>query len=416
MPNNARVHRTHPPSQSPQSGLRLPSSIVLIALVVSAGAIAGCAGRPESVGASSTTAVAPGAVAPGSAPTTRAGENEVTELPESTPAVEPFLELVGEGFEQPIWVGSRPSDGVMLVAEQTGRIRELETSAVVLDLSSEVLVGNERGLLGVAFLEDRMFVNYTDGNGATVIAEYPDSNPTIDQGDIVVRIDQPASNHNGGGIEIGPEGMLWAGMGDGGRSGDVFRNGQNPTTSLGAMLRFDVSDPGVAVGAGGFPGGRDEVWAIGLRNPWRFTFDDDLLLIADVGQNSVEEISIVSSNDVGLNFGWPLLEGSECFDSCDTDGLVLPALEYGHDDGCSVTGGVVYRGTALPDLIGSYLYADYCGGWVRGARLGPNGSLDDDRELFVDVGRVTSFGRGADGEIFITEHGGSVFLIAGRAP
>ncbi|MBT8249668.1 MAG: PQQ-dependent sugar dehydrogenase [Acidimicrobiia bacterium] len=392
------------------SGIRAWSIGALrVALIVVALGVTSCSRQaagenPITLPAPSSTSQAPS--------TTTTSEGTV---PQAASPVEPVLEVVGDNFQQPIWVGARPSDGVVLVGEQTGLIRELETASVVLDLSGKVLPGSERGLLGIAFLETRMFVNYTDENGDTVIAEYPDRDASADQERILVRIDQPASNHNGGGIEIGPDGLLWVGMGDGGRSDDVFRNGQDPTSVLGAMLRFDVSTPGLAVAAGGYSGGLQEIWAIGLRNPWRFTFDDGLLIVADVGQNRIEEVSIVASTETDLNFGWPLLEGSDCFDSCETDGLVLPALEYDHGEGCSITGGVVYRGSAIPDLVGSYLYSDYCAGWIRAAQLGPDGTLTDDRELFAGVGRVTSFGRDAMGEVLITDHGGSVFRLGARS-
>ncbi len=403
--------------------LRWATALQVALLVVALG-VAGCS-RQSAVETSTTLSAvsSPAVTAPSasstlpSAPLTTATTattiaTSASTLPQSAAPIEPVIEVVGENFQQPIWVGARPSDGVVLVGEQTGRIRELETASVVLDLSNKVLVGSERGLLGVAFLDDRMFVNYTDQNGDTVIAEYPQKGASADEERVLVHIDQPAANHNGGGIEIGPDGLLWAGMGDGGRSNDAFRNGQDPTSALGAMLRFDVSRPGLAVPAGGFSGGLDEIWAIGLRNPWRFTFDDGLLIVADVGQNRIEEISIVSTTETDVNFGWPLLEGSDCFDSCETGGLVLPALEYDHGEGCSITGGVVYRGSAIPDLVGSYLYSDYCSGWIRAARLGPDGKLTDGRELFTSVGRVTSFGRDAVGEILITDHGGSIFRLA----
>lgn len=415
--------RDHGYGHTLTSGFRtLRSATALqVALLVVALGVAGCS-RQTAVETSTTLSAASSPAASSSAASSTLPPAPTTTdttiatspgiLPQSAAPVEPVLEVVGENFQQPIWVGTRPSDGVVLVGEQTGRIRELETGSVVLDLSNKVLVGSERGLLGVAFLDDRMFVNYTDENGDTVIAEYPEKGASADEERVLVQIDQPAANHNGGGIEIGPDGLLWAGMGDGGRSNDAFRNGQDPTSALGAMLRFDVSSPGLAAPAGGFSGGLDEIWAIGLRNPWRFTFDDGLLIVADVGQNRIEEISIVATTETDLNFGWPLLEGSDCFDSCETGGLVLPALEYDHGEGCSITGGVVYRGSAIPDLVGSYLYSDYCSGWIRAARLSPDGNLTDGRELFANVGRVTSFGRDAVGEILITDHGGSIFRLA----
>ena len=360
-----------------------------------------------------TTAPTTSAPQPDDADATTSSTTSTT-TPATTTPVSPVLEAVADGFERPVWVGARPSDGQLLVAEQTGRLRFLDTQEVLLDLSDQVSRGGEQGLLGIAFLGDRMFVNYTDRSGTTVVSEFDAMSPATES--VLITMAQPAGNHNGGGLEIGPDGRLWVGTGDGGRANDAFGHGQDSGSLLGAMLRYDVSEPGVAAPAGGYPDGDPAVWAIGLRNPWRYTFDGDALIIADVGQNQWEEVSVVDSTSAGLNFGWPILEGSDCFESCDSEGTVLPAIEYNHSEGCSITGGVVYRGQELSSLVGHYLYADYCSGWVRAAELigsGDGFDLVGDLELFVGVGNVTSFGTDLNGEIYVTVHGGSVFRLNG---
>lgn len=396
--------------------MRLRLLIVLLFVPVAMGGCGDSSSGPVESGSSpSTTVESPVTTAPAvTDPASDTGSSAPERAPDAdAPPPEPILELAGEGFDRPIWVGSRPADGAMLVAEQSGRLRDLASGEVVLDLSATVRVGNERGLLGIAFKDDRMFVNYTDRQGDTVISEFPATAPLPADELQLITIRQPASNHNGGGLEIGPDGLLWVGTGDGGRANDAFGHGQDPSTELGAMLRFDVSTPGTAAPAGGFAGARQEVWAIGLRNPWRYTFDSGFLIVADVGQNRVEEVSAVPVTATDVNFGWPLLEGSRCRRNCDTPGLVLPVLEYDHGEGCSITGGVVYRGTTLPQLDGSYLYSDYCSGWIRAASFEADGTMTDDRELFPSIGNVTSFGTDPDGEVYITEHRGSVYRLAG---
>ena len=203
----------------------------------------------------------------------------------------------------------------------------------------------------------------------------------------IYRLDQPAGNHNGGMISFGPDGNLWIGLGDGGGSNDQFGQGQRADTALGSMLRITVG-PGIdgyEIPAGNL---QEEVWAIGLRNPWRWDFDGDDLWIADVGQALIEEVDVVDWRDGNPNFGWSIMEGSGCFEasSCDSAGLVLPVYEYSHSEGCSVTGGVVYRGTAMPELAGQFLFADYCTGWVRSIDRSGEISDDADRDHQRDAG------------------------------
>jgi glucose/arabinose dehydrogenase len=269
----------------------------------------------------------------------------------------------------------------------------------------------------------RFFVNYTDLDDDTRIVEYAVSNdPDVADrasGREILTITQPAGNHNGGMIAFGPDGFLWIAMGDGGAANDSFGNGQRADTLLGAMLRIDVgpdairpygipSDNPFAAGGDGVP----EVWAIGLRNPWRFSFDGDDLWIADVGQGEIEEIDRTSVLQPGLNYGWPIYEGSDCLRTtadCTEDGFVFPVHEYGHDEGCSITGGVVYRGAALPELDGHYFFSDFCSGFIRS--IAPDGDVFDWTADTGSVDAVTSFGTDVEGEVYVVSGAGTVFRI-----
>ena len=239
---------------------------------------------------------------------------------------------------------------------------------------------------------------------------------------------QPAGNHNGGMLAFGPDGYLYIGLGDGGGADDRYGNGQRPDTVLGTLLRLDI-DGGDPVGGVAYAippdnpfvdgGGAPEVWAYGLRNPWRFSFDQDLVYVGDVGQNRWEEIDVASASEGGLNYGWPIMEGTHCFSpssGCDTDDLHLPVAEFSHGDGCSVTGGYVYRGAAIPELDGRYFYSDYCGGWLR-SFVYENGVATDAQDHTEQVGSltsVTSFGTDAFGELYVTTAGGDVWKLVGE--
>jgi glucose/arabinose dehydrogenase len=219
-------------------------------------------------------------------------------------------------------------------------------------------------------------------------------------------------------IAFGPDGFLWIALGDGGKSNNSLGHAQRPDTLHGSMLRIVVGADGVD--AYGVPpdnpyangdGGRQEVWAIGLRNPWRFAFDGNDLWIADVGQGSVEEVNLVAASAPNLNYGWSIMEGSACFQasSCVTDGLVLPIAEYAHSDGCSITGGAVYRGRAIPSLAGQFFYADFCSGLLRSVDAG--GNQFDWTDMVGALPNPTGFGIGGDGEMYITSQGGDLLLI-----
>jgi glucose/arabinose dehydrogenase len=335
------------------------------------------------------------------------------------------------GLESPVHLTSPPGDARLFIVEQPGRIRIVENGRLLatpfLDITDRVRWGGERGLLSVAFhpqysKNGLLFVNYTNRAGNTHIERYhvsPDRN-RADPGSarLLLEIDQPYSNHNGGLVAFGPDGMLWIGMGDGGSANDPHGNGQNTATLLGKMLRIDVDRaPAYAVPHGNpfadGRGGRPEIWATGLRNPWRFAFDrvTGLLYIADVGQNRWEEIDIVPASTAGLNFGWNQREGAHPFRRGADGALVEPLHEYGHDSGCSVTGGYVYRGRELPELQGHYFFADYCQGWVQSFRYDGRSVGGLRRWALGDLGAVTSFGEDAAGELYILSQDGRVFRL-----
>jgi len=329
------------------------------------------------------------------------------------------LEVVADGFERPVFFTS--SRGHDYVVDQPGRIWVIADSGdswVVLDIRDRVAYGGERGLLGLAFHPDHagiLYVNYIQNDGATVVSEFtfegdlPVADPASER--VILKVPQPSVNHNGGMIAFGPQGHLWIGLGDGGGSNDRYGNGQNDDTLLGAMLRIQVGpglDPYSIVANLGFA--EPEIWAIGLRNPWRFSFDGDELWIADVGQGDVEEIDSVSTEERRLNFGWPIYEGSECLAGpCSPGQLTFPVLEYGHDEGCSVTGGYVYRGTDVPSLDGHYFFSDWCTGFLRS--IAPNGVVHDWTEGTGRLDQVSSFGRDEYGEVYVVSATGTVSRI-----
>ncbi len=336
------------------------------------------------------------------------------------------------GLDRPVHLTAPAGDSRLFVVEQTGRIHVFVNGRRLpkpfLDLSGKVSCCGERGLLSLAFhprYADNgfFFVNYTDRNGDTRIERYHVSPVAIvadpASARLVMRIAQPYSNHNGGHIVFGPDGMLWIPTGDGGSGGDPHGNGQFKGTLLAKMLRIDV-DRGVPYSIPpdnpwrGRKGILPEIWAIGLRNPWRVAFDpvDRLLYIGDVGQNQWEEIDVVPYARGGLDFGWNRREGLEPYHpGPQVAGTIEPAVVYGHQDGCSVTGGLVYRGRRMPDLQGHYFYADYCSGWIRSFRYA-DGRVTRNREWKgARTPEITSFGEDAAGELYVLSERGTVFRI-----
>ncbi len=370
-----------------------------------------------------TTSTAPPATTTSSGSTTTIG---------SAVDVSLGLEVVAEGLEAPVFFTSPPGDPRLFVVDQPGRVlvvaREGGAPQVFLDIEELVSFGGERGLLGLAFHPEyaangRLFVHYSDNAGDTALVEYRVDAADPGRADPatarrLLDVAQPAGNHNGGMLAFGPDGMLYLGLGDGGGANDRFGHGQRPDTLLAAILRLDVDagDPYAIPSDNPFVagGGAPEVWAYGLRNPWRFAFDpaDGLVYVADVGQNEWEEVDVVGAGTPGLNFGWPIMEGNACFSQpdCSPDGLELPAFAYDHSEGCSITGGYVYRGAALPELDGHYFYGDFCTGFVRSWHRDTARTFDWTAQL-GQVRGLASFGVDAAGELYLTSTVGTVWRL-----
>ncbi|KPV50879.1 glucose dehydrogenase, partial [Kouleothrix aurantiaca] len=326
--------------------------------------------------------------------------------------------------------------GRLFVIEKTGTIAILKdgqrAAAPFLDISSLITDnGSEQGLLGLAFHPKYsengiFFVYYTASNGDNTLARYKvSSSPDVadpNSGVVMFRQEDPAPNHNGGMLAFGPDGYLCVGLGDGGGAGDTYGNAQNRNTLLGKLLRLDV-DKGDAYAIPAdnpWPNGGDarpEIWAYGLRNPWRFSFDRDTgdLYIGDVGQNQYEEIDMQPAGAKGgINYGWNTREAMHCFrsNSCASDGLVDPVAEYSHDEGCSVTGGYVYRGAAVPGLAGTYLYGDYCSGTIWGLRRDAAGQWQQSK-LLSSGANLSSFAEDQDGELYLIDLSGKLYRVVG---
>lgn len=343
------------------------------------------------------------------------------------------VEVAGSGYNGAIHLTAPAGDSRLFVVEQAGRVRIIDNGqqlvAPFLDITGTVQSGGERGLFSVAFHPDYstngyFYVNYTDQGGDTQIERYSVSgDPNVADPNSalpILNVAQPFGNHNGGQIAFGPDGMLYIGMGDGGSGGDPQGHGQNLNTLLGAMLRIDINGgTPYAIPSDnpytGDPNARDEIWAHGLRNPWRFSFDHvaEDLYVADVGQDEWEEVTVVPADEAAVNYGWNVMEGAHCFNTqnCDSVGLEMPAVEYDHGDGCSITGGYTYRGQAIPGLRGHYLYSDYCSGFLRSFRYDA-GSVADEIEWDIgDVGQVLSFGEDAQGELYVLSANGNVYRL-----
>ncbi len=349
------------------------------------------------------------------------------------------LRTVARGFSAPLLV-THAGDGTgrLFVVEQVGRIRVLRDGRVqgepFLDIASLVTAGGEQGLLGLAFhprfeSNGRFFVNYTDRAGDTVIAEYRARGGAnrADPGSarVLLRVDQPFSNHNGGALAFGPDGFLYVATGDGGSGGDPMGNGRRLDTLLGKLLRIDV-DRGRPYGIPednpflGRSGARPEIWAFGLRNPWRLSFDRQTgdLWIGDVGQGELEEIDRAWAGRAGgQNYGWNVMEGTQCFsppDGCDRDGLVRPVAVYPTRLGCAVIGGYVYRGARFPALQGGYFFADFCAGVVFAIDSGGRGPREP--VILLDTNHaISSFGEDEQGELYLTDlQGGEVLQVTGE--
>lgn len=412
---------------------RRGTAAVAAAFVLLVGA---CGGDEEPA---ETTAPAVGGEVPGQAP----GTSSTTDAPPDTEADDaPPLSEVGAalrpvgGTEQPVKLTSRPGSDLLYVVENSGRIVAMEEGdevvevAVALDLTGVALTdGGEQGVLGLAFSVDgaTMYVHHTGLDGETRIAGYTMDGDVADAGSRVdiLTVDQPHANHNGGEIVLGPDGMLWIGLGDGGAQDDPDDRAQDPDDLLGKILRIDPTAPSDGR-AYGIPsdnpyadgGGRPEIAVTGLRNPWRFRFDPATgdLWIADVGQNLWEEIDRVPADEVlGANLGWSRYEGSHDFDEDhelrgDTE-PTFPVFELAHDDGwCSVTGGEVYRSYEIAGLDGAYVFGDYCQPGLSAIRVRDDGSVDS-VVLDDEITGVTSIDATADGRIYVLTIGGVILRL-----
>lgn len=359
--------------------------------------------------------------------------------------------VVITGLNQPVRLVAPPGDARLFVVEKTGRIRVFDNNGgdrgIFLDLTGSITTGGERGLLGLAFPPDyatskRFYIDYTDLSGNTRLVRYlAGTNPdraVAASADTLLTVAQPYANHNGGHLEFGPDGMLYFGLGDGGSGGDPGNRAQDGQVLLGKLLRLDVSGPDYVAAAGNpflATPPRDEIWALGLRNPWCFSFDrlTGDLYIADVGQDVIEEIDVAPAGAAGLNYGWRLMEGNACYNpatGCNSGSLTLPVHQYTHGGTpyrCSISGGYVYRGSAIPSLQGTYLFADYCSRQVWGLRWTAAGGLGAVTELTGSLTppggytSISSFGQDAAGEIYILDHGGGRALrieapLSGEGP
>ena len=356
------------------------------------------------------------------------------------------LAQVGNVFDSPTFVTAPGGDERLFVVERGGVIRVLQNGAALttpwLDISARVFTGGEGGLLSMAFDPDfarngYFYIYYTDLQQNIVVERFGTSQlPNVadaTSGLVILRIAHPQyTNHFGGLVAFGPDGLLYVGTGDGGGAGDPLGNAQNLAVLLGKLLRVDVrsanaGQPYTIPASNPYlnqAGTRPEIWASGLRNPWRFAFDTSQLYIADVGQDAREEVNIVALTQAGANYGWDIMEGSNCYGSagCNRSGLTLPAFEYEHGandvNGCSITGGFVYRGSALPELAGRYFYSDYCRGYLKSFLAGSGGasSVSEARDWNIGgAGQVVSFGRDGAGELYIVSANGRIYRIV-RGP
>ncbi|MGH8952869.1 MAG: PQQ-dependent sugar dehydrogenase [Acidimicrobiia bacterium] len=435
--------RHRQPVSTAQSRLRA-LVIALIAIFIIAffflrgsGEGAGPEGTDPPVGAGPTTTTPPDAsvtTLPEGASTTVPGGTATTGG--NLPALQGVrLETLVEGLGQPTAMTTPPGDERLFLVERVGVIRILDANRELvetpfIDLTDRVLAnGIEQGLLGLAFHPDyanngRFYVYYTDQGGRRQLSEFQVSvsDPNLASPDterVLIELEQPPDatdiRHYAGQLAFGPDGYLWMAMGDGADSRD---QGQDPNTMFGAVSRLDVDggDPYGIPPENPFvqEGGAQEVWAYGLRNPWRFSIDavDGLIYIADVGHADQEEVNVLPIAEGGFNLGWSDVEGTRCFhvQDCDLANYTAPAITYTHEEGCSITGGYVYRGAEIPELAGTYFYSDWCSEWIRSFKF-VNGQVTEERDWSADLGQlgqINSFGVDSAGELYLATHDGIV--------
>jgi glucose/arabinose dehydrogenase len=418
-----------------------PRPSAVIAILLSLAVLAAACGNDDDNG---------GAASAGDATTTTAAGSGGDEASSTTVAASARPDLsrargrltaIAE-VSQPTAMAVRPNDDGIYVTEKTGRVRLVRRGQTgnpgpvegtpVLDLSGQVSTSSEQGLLGLTFSPDgsKLYVNYTDRSGDTRVVEYAFRDGRADTGSRreLLFVDQPFANHNGGEVVFGPDGKFYIGLGDGGSANDPRNRAQNLNDLLGKLLRIDPQPSGdrpYTVPPDnpfvGRSGARPEVWMYGLRNPWRFSWDRQTgdLWIGDVGQNRFEEIDFLpGGGPAGTNVGWSLMEGRARLKGDNPPGAVLPIHVYGQDEGCSVIGGYVYRGSRVPSLRGIYVYADACSGTIWGL-IEEGGEMADQRELDLDgsdqIGgsgfSISSFGEDAAGELYVLDLAGAVFRV-----
>jgi glucose/arabinose dehydrogenase len=341
-------------------------------------------------------------------------------------------ELVADGLDRPVEVLTPPGEDRMLVAEQPGLVRAIDGGSIstFLDLTGDVVFGGERGLLSIALHPDypedrRLFAWYFASGSRTLLVEYDIAADleTASSPRTILSVRQPANNHNGGFITFGDDGFLYLSLGDGGGGNDTFQNARDLNTLLGKIIRIDVDgdQPYEIPPDNPYVGrsGRDEIWASGLRNPWRWSFDDGRMYIGDVGQGTREEIDVVDVAPVGYDFGWSRFEGNVCNPndhdpSCSTAGLTFPVVDYGRSVGQIVTGGIVYRGPAIRSLSGFYLYADVNSGLVGAFRMKGGDPVDNQTMPDLDMSGIVSFGKDADDELLVVNlFQGAIYRMTG---
>jgi glucose/arabinose dehydrogenase len=397
-------------------------------LVASTLGLASCA---PGTATPASTVIAVGPTATGAGPSAAVTAAPTPEPTAATPAII-RLDVVAGGLESPLDIAAADDgSGRLFVAEQGGRIRIVRDGVTVerpmLDIGDRITAGGERGLLGIALhpnfpTDPRVFADYTDLDGNTVVSSFtvaaddPDAlDPASEQ--ILLQVDQPYPNHNGGAVVFGPDGMLYISLGDGGSGGDPQGNGQRLDTLLAKILRIDVDVASDQVPPYGIPsdnpyadgggGARPEIWLSGLRNAWRIRFDRATgdLWIGDVGQGAWEEIDVVRAGQGGLNLGWNVMEGFHCYEpseGCDQTGLTLPVAEYGHNQGCAVVGGVVIDDPTTPTINGRYIFTDNCSGrvWL----LDTAGDGRREPVLALESGRsLSSIGEDGSGVVYLTD-------------
>ena len=382
----------------------LPRIAALMTLTL---AIFACEGDAEP---SVTTVPPPNTSAVSPTSTTADDPATTTTVPASTTSLAPLGSLAYQQvatMDFSVQIIPRPGTELSYVATKDGRIwvydGETVSDTPVLDISDQVHNRGERGLLSIVLHPDdgaRLFAHYSASDGDTVVSEFTmadEATADAESERILLRLDQPASNHNGGMIDFLPDGRLMVGLGDGGGANDQFGNGQNRDTLLGGLVALQVdAEPAPTL------------YSYGLRNPWRYWIDGEMLYVADVGQNAFEEVTVTPLQP-DINYGWPITEGLHCFqpaEGCDTTGITLPVVEVAHGDAgtCSITGGLVYRGEAIPEIAGHYFYSDYCGGYLRSFRHQDGEAVDNtDWTSQVGVaGQVTGFGVDHHGEMYLT--------------